>query len=92
MKKALHIFAVNGRSNSGDYFLGTFMTFNNMALTDIEMVHMSPKQIQEATSYGTVDAGITWEPYAHRIEKALGEGAVRFAGQSGQEFHSKRAK
>lgn len=75
------------RNSAGDYFLGTFATFNGISLEDIEMVNLSPTEIKEALSEGTIDAGITWDPYAYQIEQSLGTEALRFPGQSGQDFH-----
>jgi NitT/TauT family transport system substrate-binding protein len=73
--------AVTAKS-SGEYFLGTFLTFNGLSMRDVSVVDLPPKALIDATVGGTVDAAITWNPNAYRIVQALGDNAVTWPAQN----------
>jgi len=74
------------RKSVGEFFLGTFLTFNDLLLEDVELVDLKPSEIVEAISSGNIDAGLTWQPNVYNIKKRLGQIAVSWPGQSGQDF------
>lgn len=69
-----------------EFFLGSFLVFSGMSLDDIEVINMKPSDVVEAMSDGTIDAAMIWGPYAYEIKSRLGDNAVTFPGQSGQDF------
>lgn len=75
------------RGSAGEYFLGRFLTFNQLKLDDIEIIDMSPKVMVEAIINGVIDAAFTWEPHIYQIKENLGDKAVVFVGQGKQEFY-----
>jgi NitT/TauT family transport system substrate-binding protein len=67
--------------------LGTFLAFNHLSLKDVALVDLNPAQMARAISNGDVDAIIVWDPYTYQIKKLLGENAIGWSGQSGQDFY-----
>lgn len=67
-----------------EFALGTFLTFNNLAPSDITIIDLSPAQLVEAISKGDVDAVMIFNPFAYNIKKKLGDMAVSWSGQSGR--------
>jgi len=75
------------KKSVGEFFLGTFLTFNGLALGDVEVVNLSPKNMAGALSGGEVDAVLTWAPNTFNIKKQLGDNAISWSGQSGQRYN-----
>ncbi|MFC1672661.1 ABC transporter substrate-binding protein [Pseudomonadota bacterium] len=75
------------RGSAGEYFLGRFLTFNELELSDVEIVDMPPKVMAEAVINGEIDAAFSWEPHIYRAKNELGDNAVVFIGQGKQEFY-----
>jgi len=75
------------RKSAGEFYLGTFLVFNNLTLGDVEMVDLKPTEIEEAISKGEIDAAITWEPHIYNIKTSLQDNAIVWPGQSGQDFY-----
>lgn len=70
----------------GEFFLGRFLTYNGLVLQDVQTVPLSPKEIVEAISSGSIDAASVWEPNVYEAKKRMGDGLISWPGQSGQEF------
>jgi NitT/TauT family transport system substrate-binding protein len=75
------------RKSTGEYFLGVFLTLHGVALDEVSLVNMKPSMMQSALSSGEVDAVITWDPNVYRIKQQLGENAVSWSAQGGQDFN-----
>ena len=75
------------RKSSGEFYLGRFLTFNNLSITDVEVFDLKPSEIREAIANGDIDAALTWEPNIYKIEKILGDKTVIWPGQSGQDLY-----
>lgn len=75
------------RKSTGEFSLGTFLTFNGLSVDDVEVVDLIPSGIVEAISKGEIDAGFTWNPNVYLMKQALGDNAVSWPGQSGQPFY-----
>jgi len=67
-----------------EFFLGTFLIFNDISINDVAIVYLEPRDIVQSVSDGEVDAAMTWEPYAYKTRSNLGENAIVWPGQSGQ--------
>ncbi len=74
------------QKTQAEYFLGSFLIFNSLSIDDIEVINMKPSKLVEAMSDGTVDAAMIWEPNIYEIKDRLGDKAITFPGQSGQDF------
>ncbi len=75
------------KKSSGEFYLGRFLTFLNLSITDVEIFDLKPSEIIEAITKGDIDAALTWEPYIYNIRKKLGENVIIWPGQSGQDFY-----
>jgi len=64
--------------SSSHYFLDRFLLFNNMSLSDVNVVHVNPEDQPAALKNGDVDALSVWEPYAYIAKNNLQEDAVIF--------------
>lgn len=74
------------KKSSGEFYLGRFLTFLNLSITDVEIFDLKPSEIIEAITKGDIDAALTWEPNIYTIRKRLGENVIIWPGQSGQDF------
>jgi len=75
------------KKSTAEFFLGSFLIYNGLSISDIEAVDLKPSEIVEAVINGDIDAGYTWIPNTNDIVDALGENAVKYPGQSGQDFY-----
>ena len=75
------------RKSTGEFFLGSFLIFNGLSINDVEVVDLKPSEIVEAIASGEIDAALTWDPNIYNIKNFLGENAVTWPGQSGQDFY-----
>jgi ABC-type nitrate/sulfonate/bicarbonate transport system substrate-binding protein len=69
---------------AAEFYLGRFLELNNVDIDQVSIVNVSPPQIQDAITNGTVDAVATWQPYVGAIESQLGNRIVMWDAQSGQ--------
>jgi ABC-type nitrate/sulfonate/bicarbonate transport system substrate-binding protein len=72
------------KGSSGEFFFGTFLSFNGLTLDQVEIVDLSPTEIVSSIGQGTIDASFTWEPHTYNIKELLGDNAISWTGQSGQ--------
>lgn len=75
------------RKSTGEFFLGTFLTFNGLSVEDVELVDLKPSDIVTAISEGEIDAAVTWDPNVYHIKQTLGDRIISWPGQSGQAFY-----
>ena len=75
------------KETQAEFFLGRFLTFNDLALEDVEIVGMNPSELVDAMVDGTIDAAMIWEPNVYRISSKLGNNLITFPGQSGRDFY-----
>ncbi|TSA54154.1 MAG: hypothetical protein D4R38_02765 [Dehalococcoidia bacterium] len=73
--------------SNGDYYLGLFLLYNNLTLSDIKRVNMSPQQITDNLTAGDIGAVIIWEPTVYNLRERLGDSVVTWPAQSGQDFY-----
>ena len=71
-------------ATNAEFFLGEFLIFNNLILSDIKVVYLSPPDLVLAITYGSIDAAITWTTNVYPIVAALGDNAIIWSAQSGQ--------
>ena len=74
------------KNTQAEFFLGRFLTFNDLSLDDVEIFGMRPSELVDAIVAGTIDAAMIWEPNIYEIGNRLGDNLITFPGQSGQDF------
>jgi NitT/TauT family transport system substrate-binding protein len=72
----------------GEFYLGQFLTFNRLALSDVKIIDLPQASLIDAVATGQIDAAVLFEPNAYTAELRLGERAVRWSVQSGQNLYS----
>lgn len=73
--------------SAGEFLLGRYLTLNRVPLGIVELVDLKPAAIVKALVSGDIDAGLTWEPFIHDAEVALGDNGVVLPGQEGQHYY-----
>lgn len=72
------------RKGAGEFFLGRFLTFNDLALSDIKIVDLQPPELVKQLESGQLDAIVIFEPHTYNLKKSLGDQLSIFSAQ-GQE-------
>jgi NitT/TauT family transport system substrate-binding protein len=69
---------------NAEFFLVEFLLFNNLMISDIEVVYLNPKELVSSITNGSIDAAITWTTNVYHIITALENDAISWPAQSGQ--------
>ena len=69
--------------STGEFFLGRYLTINGLSLNSVETVDLKPADIAASLVSGEIDAGLTWEPFVHRAQSALGDNVLELPDQEG---------
>ncbi len=75
------------RGSSAEYYLGRTLIFNGLSLEDVKLVAIHPPDMPEAIVQGKVDATITWHPHNYHIKNSLGDNAITWSAQAGQDVY-----
>ncbi len=73
--------------SSAEYYLGRTLIFNGLSLEDVELIAIHPPDMPEAIMQGEVDATITWHPHNYHIKNSLGDNAIVWSAQGGQDVY-----
>lgn len=76
------------RKSVGEYFLGRFLTLNGMALSDVNIIDLSPLEMTDQINKGQIDAVATFDPYAYDNQKKLGDKAITWSAQGDQDTYA----
>jgi NitT/TauT family transport system substrate-binding protein len=69
-----------------DFFLNSFLTFNNIRPAEIQMVDLKPSEIVAALSEGKIDAGCLHPPFLEEAKKNLAGKALFWPAQGEQDY------
>jgi NitT/TauT family transport system substrate-binding protein len=75
------------KGTSAEFYLGRFLTFNYIALREVTIVDINLFDLADALAAGKVDAVLAWEPVTHDILKRVGNNAIEWPAQEGQDFY-----
>ena len=73
------------QGSSSEFYISKFLTFNGLSLQDVELVYSHPPEMPDMISQGEIDVTITWHPHNYHIKNRLGENAVSWSTQVGQD-------
>ncbi len=76
------------RNIEPEFYLGTFLTLNNLKYSDVKIFDLTSEDIVEAIINGKVDAVMTYEPNVNEIKEKLGNNAISWPGQSGLPYYA----
>jgi len=64
------------KNTANEFFLGNFLTYNNISLEDVQLVDLPPDKAIVAIMSGEVDVTVITDPFASQLKKALAENVV----------------
>lgn len=64
---------------SADFFWSLFTTTHDVDTGNVERVEIPLDEMATALASGKVDAVVTWDPWAHHIDREFGHSLVRFS-------------
>ncbi len=70
-----------------EFYLKRFLLFHHISPEEVTMVPLPASQLVNAISRGQVDAAIGWDLYIYEMKKELGDNAVNWPLQSGQDYY-----
>jgi ABC-type nitrate/sulfonate/bicarbonate transport system substrate-binding protein len=74
------------RNTSADYYFHMLLLLQNIPYQNVKVVELSPSEQVKAIMQGDIDAAIVWEPFARQMVTELGNNAISWPAQSGQDF------
>jgi NitT/TauT family transport system substrate-binding protein len=72
---------------SAAFFLGRFLSFNDLVWKEVDFVDVSPVELEAALATGRVDAVMIWEQWAEKLKKQFGDNINSWPGQTGQKYY-----
>lgn len=75
------------KGSIGEYFLGRTLLLNGIDRSSLNIVSLTPPEIVTALDHGSIDAGLTWEPFSYEAVQKLKDNHVVLPGQGGQDFY-----
>lgn len=75
------------RRSIAEYHFQLFLFLHRIPWESIEIVDLPPSDEVKSIVQGDIDAVIVWEPFAKQMQERLGENAVSWAAQSGQDYY-----
>lgn len=72
------------KKGAGEFYLGRFLTFNNLELKDITIHDLTPQQMITQLENGTIDAIVIFDPHAYNLQKKLGDSIIQWSAQGEQ--------
>jgi NitT/TauT family transport system substrate-binding protein len=72
----------------GEFYVGQFLTLNNLSQSDVQIVSMTQAQLVDALAAGTVDAVALFQPNAYKAQQKLGAQAITQSIQESQSIYS----
>ena len=69
-----------------DFFLSTFLSLNGIHFKEIQVVDLKTAEIGPALIMGRIDAAVNLASFLGAVKRELGENAIAWSAQSGQDF------
>jgi len=76
------------RKSVGEFFLGQFLTFNDLNLQDVVIVDLPTADLVSHLESGDIDAAVLYDPFAYNLKKELGDKLVAWSAQKNQKVFS----
>lgn len=75
------------KRTTSEFFLGRFLLFNNLKLSDIETIDLKPSQLVESLLNNEIDAASLFEPNVYNVKQRLGGNAIGWPSQLGRDAY-----
>jgi|WetSurMetagenome_2_1015567.scaffolds.fasta_scaffold07396_7 NitT/TauT family transport system substrate-binding protein len=76
------------RGTASEFFLGRFLTFHNLHLSEVQISNLNPVDMVAALTNDQVDAVMAWEPITYEMKKRLADKIISWDGAPGQKFYN----
>jgi NitT/TauT family transport system substrate-binding protein len=70
---------------TSEFFLGRFLLFNNLTLSDVEVIDLKPSQLVESLVNNKIDAASLFEPNIYDIKQQIGSEVIGWPSQMGRD-------
>jgi len=67
---------------TGQFFVDAFLTFNNIPVSQVEILNISPANLPEALQKDRVDAIVIWEPHAYEAQQLMHDKTIRIPSKN----------
>jgi NitT/TauT family transport system substrate-binding protein len=74
------------RNTAGHFFLGQYLTFNQLSLSDVTITDLTPDKLVDALVDGSLDAIITFNPHISDAQSRLGSNVRVWSLQGDQKL------
>ncbi len=75
------------KGSIAEFYLGKYLFSFHIRLTDVSVVAHSAAELEEALRRGSIDAAISWDPFARRMKNELGDEGLSWAAQLNNPWH-----
>lgn len=72
----------------GQYYLGQFLTFNDITEQQVTLVNMTQPELVSALAKGDIDASVVFEPNGYTTKRLLGSKAISWSVQGDQSIYT----
>jgi len=69
------------KKSAGEFFLGRFLSLHNLGLGDITEVDLAPAAMVTQLTNSQLDAVVTFEPHAYKLQNTLGDAIISWSAQ-----------
>jgi len=77
----------SSKGTAADFFLRTFLSFNNIHPEEVRTVDVKPAEVLTALSEGKIDGAVSFSPYSGAIRKKLSGKILSWPAQGGRDFY-----
>jgi NitT/TauT family transport system substrate-binding protein len=75
------------KKTAAEFSLGRYLALNNIALEEVTVIDVKPRNLAEALVSGAADAVLIWEPITYEVINKVGSNAVTWPAQQGQDLY-----
>lgn len=72
------------KNSAGEYFLGNFLSANNLKLEDVTRVDLTPLDMITQVENGKIDGMVVFEPHVYNLKKKIGQNFISWNIQGDQ--------
>jgi ABC-type nitrate/sulfonate/bicarbonate transport system substrate-binding protein len=75
------------KRTSAEFSLGRYLSLNGIALEEVKVIDVKPRDLGKALASGKADAVLIWEPVIYEVVQNLGTNAISWPAQQGQDLY-----
>ena len=75
------------KGTSAEFFLSTFLSFNNVLPSVLQMIDLKPPEMVTALTEGKIDAASCFPPFSDVMKRSLSHNALSWPAQGGRDYY-----